>query len=380
MTAPLSQAGSTPARRQVRAAAAPLAWGLLFFLAGQAGLGLALYHWKPQLRDPEYGLKLQYLREQIAERPGRPVVVVLGSSRVAMGLRPAALAGCWPEGQEPVVFNYSLIGAGPVLELLCLHRLLADGIRPDWVFIECWPPFWHQEGIYSEDTRLDVNRLAWRDVPLLERYQTRPRSLSWEVLQGHLAPWFAHRFILLSRYAPSWVAWTSRRDDGWRGLDRHGWLARKRREVTAADRRRAAEQTRLYFQPLCTSLEIADISDKALAELLALCRREGIRPALLVMPEGKEFQGLYPPEVRSRVDAYLAQVQREQQIPVFDTRDWMADDDFIDGFHLLPAGAAAFTLRLGREVLRPLLSAPGSQTALSEPSQLPLALRGWLPD
>ena len=46
--------------------------------------------------------------------------------------RPVGAAG-------PVVFNYGILGAGPVLELLTLRRLLADGVHPDCIIVEAWP-------------------------------------------------------------------------------------------------------------------------------------------------------------------------------------------------------------------------------------------------
>ena len=44
----------------VRARSA-LAWGLVLFLAGQFAIRLAL-QWRPGLVDPEFGLKLDYLK------------------------------------------------------------------------------------------------------------------------------------------------------------------------------------------------------------------------------------------------------------------------------------------------------------------------------
>jgi hypothetical protein len=85
------------------------------------------------LRDPEYGTK----RARLAENRGRPLRLVLGSSRTNLGIHPVALpplpAVPARDGAptEPVVFNASLMAAGPVLQLLCLRRLLSNGIRPD---------------------------------------------------------------------------------------------------------------------------------------------------------------------------------------------------------------------------------------------------------
>jgi hypothetical protein len=340
-------------------AAAALGWGVFFFACYQAALSFTLYHWQPQVRDPEYGLRLASLRKHVVQRPNQPLVVMLGSSRVALGVRPSALeAEPLPFGEEPIVFNFSLLGAGPVMQLLCLNRLLADGVRPDLVFIECWPPFWYQDGDYAEEKRFDVNRLAWRDLPLMSRYLSSPRLLYQKSCFAHAVPWFAHRFTLLSYYAPCWVPWSNRRDDGWSGLDQTGWLARNR-APSPSESRRAFEQSRSYFLPICENYRMAEVSDRALNELLSLCRREGIQAALLFLPEGKEFQGLYPPDMRVEIDAYMAHLGRTHSTPVIDTRNWMTDADFLDGFHLLPHAATAYTRRFARDVLQPLLYSSG---------------------
>ena len=59
--------------------------------------------------------------------------------------------------------------------------------------------------------------------------------------------------------------------------------------------------------------------------------------------------------MQEEVDAYLNQLRRDLDLPVLDTRRWVPDSGFSDGFHLYPEAAAAYTERLGREALSPLL-------------------------
>src|SRR5689334_2694832 len=103
------------ARRRGRAA---LAWGVVALLAAQGAYFGARDYRYPEVADPEYGRKLAALRARLRERPDRPpLVVLLGSSRVAMGVRPDQL---WtdrpPERRPAVVFNCGICGAGPVFE------------------------------------------------------------------------------------------------------------------------------------------------------------------------------------------------------------------------------------------------------------------------
>src|SRR5213075_1820404 len=112
----------------------------------QFALAITLEHWRPDLRDPEFGHKLARLHARLEEQPGRPLVLVLGSSRTGVGLRPEVLHRfALPGGQPPIVFNFGLTASGPVMELLCLHRLLEEGIHPDWLVVEVMAPLLNQK-------------------------------------------------------------------------------------------------------------------------------------------------------------------------------------------------------------------------------------------
>src|SRR5258708_3955324 len=155
-----------------------LAWVLLWFVAGQVA-SRALLHSRPEIADPEFGRKLVDLRTAIGRQPGRPVVLMLGSSRVATGFRPDSL----PRhegyaGRDPLVFNFAQVGSGPEMAHLSLQRLLDSGIRPDWVLVEFWPPTWGTERSLKEFAdQINVGCLDTEGVRLLARYVTKPRRL-----------------------------------------------------------------------------------------------------------------------------------------------------------------------------------------------------------
>ena len=79
--------------RKRRGAWRALAWALALFAGGQAALAVRVDVGRPDLRDPELGRKLSRLRALRSERPGEPLLVMLGSSRTLQGLDAARLQG-----------------------------------------------------------------------------------------------------------------------------------------------------------------------------------------------------------------------------------------------------------------------------------------------
>ena len=132
--------------------------GLATVAALHLGLAGWLDHGHPRVRDPEYGKRLTATRRLAAT--GRPLVLCVGSSRLAMGLRPGVLGD-----NEPALANLALAGSGPVMELMAYRRAVADGLTPAAVLVEYWPAFLDEEGPQREDARIDIGRLRPADEP-----------------------------------------------------------------------------------------------------------------------------------------------------------------------------------------------------------------------
>jgi hypothetical protein len=345
--APRGRARGNPAR----AAAAALGFGLLFFACLQLALAVLLERPRSRLRDPEFATRLPRLRARLAERPGAPLVLVLGSSRPLIGFRPTALPPLRAPGRrEPVVFNASFIGAGPFVELVCLHRLLAAGVRPDWLVLEYWPP----TEMVELARALPPERLTWSDLAPVARCEDRPAALYWGWALARLLPFHAYHADLLRQYVPAALPAAACRDDRIYPIDDSGW-ARCTIGTTPTERQRLRAIILTSTTPFLQAFHPAPAADRALHDLLATCRRERIGVVLVSMPESSAFREAYPPPVRAELAAYLRRVGRECAVPWVDARTWSADEEFADGVHLLPDGAAAFTARFGREVLQPLL-------------------------
>ncbi|HEY2910289.1 MAG TPA: hypothetical protein VGI99_08580, partial [Gemmataceae bacterium] len=111
-TGEASRRGKSPSARPPRKnARATLAWFAGAALLMNVAAFLLLEMDGSHYRDLEYGKRAVSLRERLAEYPDRPLVLVIGSSRASMGVRPAAWEEVRPNAPghpDPLLFNMSL--------------------------------------------------------------------------------------------------------------------------------------------------------------------------------------------------------------------------------------------------------------------------------
>jgi hypothetical protein len=344
--------------------------GLLAFAALQAGLALAVERWLPELRDPYYVYKAARLRRRLAtDRPRPLTVVMVGSSRTTFALKGGDVeAGLSREVHAPVaVYNFGLIGAGPLTELMTLRRLLADGVRPDLLLVEIHPCLLAGD-VPGEVKRLTAGRVYRRELSFLARYGAPRRELRRDWWLSELVPWYAHRFALVSRTVPNLLPWQLRQDL-FRDADNSGWVESPLPPPTPEVRRRGLDQARREYYATLQNFRLGKGPCSAMRELLATCRREHIGVALVWVPEGPTFRSWYTPEAEARTRAFLKQCGRAYGVPLIDARDWVPEEEFTDSHHLRPLGARRFTERLAREALPPLLL--GLAPAPDEPQANP---------
>jgi hypothetical protein len=347
-----------PIRRKSRAV---LIWTLAFFVAGQFALGLFVYLRHPEMCDAEFRIRLRDLRARLAEAPGRPLAMIVGNSRTAMGFRPASAGKiASPNGREPVLFNFGMLGAGPVRERMVLRRVLQSGVKPDWLFVEVWAPFLLQRGFFQEEHNIFGRDMYWEDVPVMSRLYRRRWDAFTNVVEATLSPGVHYRTSLLGRYAPFLIppmASTSL-DCGelsWEKLDGAGWLSSPFDRPGPDGFAVLMENAKRLTKPLLDEFQVSAVSDRALCDLLDECRTKSIRVALIILPEHSTLRGWYPPATRAALTAYLLRLGATYHAPVIDARTWCGDEEFGDYCHLLPIGARSFSERFGREVYRPLL-------------------------
>jgi hypothetical protein len=323
------------------------AWGLAGFALFQLGLAVAVEHRLPGVRDPEYADKLERLEKCIADAPGRPLVLMLGSSRTIVGFEAGRLSGT-STVPGPVVFNFGLTGGCSFLELISLQRLLATGIRPDLLLVEVLPVAFNQlDDRPLEEVWLSGTRLRTAEVSLLDRYHSDPTRLLRHWCECRCLPcaWRGRELQQSLRLDVHRRGLEAHRND----IDSHGWRCGFPNGMTKEERLRQTACTRWQYEGVFGDFHLAEGAAGALCELLDRCSRTSIPTTLVLMPEGSEFRSWYTPAMRAGIDSYLQAVSRTRQVPMIDARTWVADDDFQDAHHLIAAGARVFTDRLARE-------------------------------
>jgi hypothetical protein len=311
-------------RRRARAALLLTPVAMVLVLAG-AWAGVETV--RPEVIDPDYHMRRDLLRTRIAENPGRPVAVVIGSSRMAMGFEPESL----PNPAYPVLwFNAAHHGSGPVMNGVILSRLLDDGIRPDFVVLEVMPALY-----VSENDMFLARLLTYRDLTRIHRH-TPPGELDFCYIRDRLK-----RFRHMSRVTNPFESLTPPLPFGGPVIPFM--------EVSPSDRVARIAVQREAFGWAARSMEVRPAANRALRDSLALCRERGITPVLLRSPEGPVFRSFYDPSALERFEDYIAGVAADHSVRVIDARGWLSEEDFLDSHHPLRRGAVAFTKRLSAE-------------------------------
>lgn len=312
----------------------------------QFGFGAYAEH-NPKRKDPTYGDKFEKLA---ARSDGRPLVLMLGSSRTLLGFHAGQV-----EGELPGVraFNFGTPASGPITHRVYLRRLLDAGVVPALLLIEVLPPAL-ADGADGpgEQLFLTGERLSSSEVDLVARFGFREDRLRSAWRDSVYAPASALRFQLLGRVVPSWIPWNLRGD--WsRNTDAHGWATPPRQTVTREERAERTANADAEYRATLAVTTPEGRPMRALAELLDLCRERGIRTRVIAMPEAPTFRRLYPDGLSDRIAKSLEIVANANGAGFSDARHWLAEDDFYDGHHLFRVGAEGFTRRLTAEAIRP---------------------------
>lgn len=341
--------------KRTRRARAALAWGVLLFAALQAGAFALVRATRPGVVDLRGGeLLARAVERERAAHANACRVVFVGSSRFQWGLRARALQdqlnATSPRRVE--VFSHGRPGAGPVTNLHAWRRMRREGVRPDLLVVEVVPSL-----LFDPREPPEASAIGLRDLRLMCRLtEEECPDLPWKWARAWSAPLHAHRQALLSWGCPDLLA------DGSLALppdppDEYGdYRQPVSCEATPAARHAMTHRAHQVHLRALSGCTFRESSCAALKELLDSCRRDGIRTAVLVMPESAMFRAWYRPGVWDVAFSYLQSLCARCDAELINAREWaVPEEEFLDGHHLLDAGARRFTERLGREVLSPRL-------------------------
>ena len=335
-----------------RRARASVLWTPVAFLLLQVGLGALCRSGVVIPRDltsfTYRAIRLGDRLQALAEPPF--LAVMFGSSRTRNGVQAGVIEqrlASWVE-HKPLAFNFGVAGGGHIYSYYSLHRMLAEGIRPNLAVFEVFPPFlagqaitelqwfgnrdWSAQVDDDEGLRIDVGDFSNR---------------WWETW---LVPSYSYRFHLLNVIAPKILPGHLRGND-LSNADEFGWVANEAPPQT----QRSIEHVRRQFASHFDGFRLGGPSAKALRRAVDLCDQNGIRVALVLLPEASQMRTWYSPDMTSQVDHFLHRLHEETSVPIVDARDWVADEDFSDANHLRVSGATAFTQRFAREALPRIL-------------------------
>ena len=331
-------------------------WAVGGFLTFTLAVGVVVEVWCPDWLDREYQVRRAVLRERLREDPGRPTVLVVGSSRMVTAFMPERMSPLTDAaGRDVLVFNYSHLGAGPRLNLVQVRRALRDGARPEWLILEVNLGQLNRDYLPSREATLG-------DVWALARYEPQRARLLYNAattrativhrVRTPLVEWAAPPFVTRPERHPDSRVLHLGGADGWARVDH------PTPEYTDRYRRIAEETQKRVMDQVRPSAYTADV----MRDILAFCRDHGIQAVLLLTPEDRLYLSWYGRGVEEALQSWLAEFRDEFGVPVVDARRWVRDDGFSDPHHVNLKGAQVFTDRLAAEVIRPLV-----QTGRMEP-------------
>lgn len=340
-----------------------LVWSVAAFAAVQLALTLTLEWCRPHRNDPEYEIRAALLAIAQHAEPDRPLLLVVGSSRFVTAFRPECMAPLrTAAGEEPLVFNFSHLGAGPFVNLIEIQRLLAQGVRPRWLVMEILPAYLTFDGNTPA-----TGITATRDLGHLHRYRHRLNAgkLYGRWLLARLLPCCKNRAALCHLLGP----WLLPEPPPF-CHELGGYCE----EDEDAEPDLALAETRITdirdrYSDILRNFCIDPDADAALREAIVAAQQAGAQVVLMMNPESSEFRSWYAADAETRLDDYCCELSATYGVAVVDARDWLPDREFMDGHHLIGAAAKRYTAQLAERVLQPLVE--GRLHGVIRPAPLP---------
>src|SRR5262249_29808689 len=225
--------------------------------------------------------------------------------------------------------------------------------KPDFLLVEFFPAALAADGPAEQQFAKIVPRLSAADVDRLAPYCDSPASLRRDWAASRASSGDSHRRSLMSHLQPGWLAWQHRLTFQWDQMDGFGFTPYPHEVMPPGARETQRETVRESYAPVLADYRVGATSDRAIRDLVARCRAEGIPVAFYLMPESPRFRSWYTDDTRAQVVAYCNMLTRELGVPIFDAAEGFAEGEFSNGHHLLQHGQARVRLRLAAEHLLP---------------------------
>jgi hypothetical protein len=341
---------------QAARARAAIAWSGLSFLLLYL-LGAYFVEKGPaKARDPEFAAKFERLQARLQEHPGQPLILMLGSSRTLLMLDAGSLHVNW-DGTPAQVFNFGIKGSGPLLEFLCLERLLKAGVKPNLLLLEVFPALFNRPLDRSlEEVWFQEGRLRHSEVTELRPYHSDTKRIWRRWLRFRLKPWGGIERSLEDYLDPLGPDRPDHPGDFDLSIvDPFGWEPHFRAGITDAQREHYKEVAKNQYHSAMGPFEPAANAFAALKSILDTCEQNQVPVAMVMMPEGPFFRTFYPPGMQEQLAERFAKISQDRQILLVNARDWLPEQELYDSHHALPTGAAHFSQRLQHDVIEPLI-------------------------
>ncbi|MGL6072876.1 MAG: hypothetical protein ACRC8S_01815 [Fimbriiglobus sp.] len=299
------------------------------WLAGLSLLHVLMEQRHPEWRDPEYGHRVKQCRTT------HPDLVLLGSSRVQMGLNPAAMT--FP--QPMTVYNFAQSGCGPMQELVIFERLLAADVRPRSIAVEILPAL--LTTLPTDEMAGLGHRWGWRDRQTL---RDSGLSVAWH---PPVNPLHTHRHSLLSHLKLGRFQHPdSRQDFLWKQLRPGGWMPYFHETISDDKRQANYVTTEQQYRAKLMDFNIQSQQAEVYARLIERAQSERISIRFFTMPEAPRFQTWWTSTGRERFAVYCDELAAKCGRPVIHLHQTSDGEElFADGHHLLRHGATIVSER-----------------------------------
>jgi hypothetical protein len=349
-------------RSMKRCGRAVVLWGLLWYIVVQAIPTYFKDRW--QRMGPAYeSQKWPTLEQHVAQNPDRPLLLMLGSSRVCWDFRAGVLNGMPDsDGRPLLVYNFGIPGTGPIYQVICLREMLAKGIRPRFLLVEFLPTLLCEphRGVLTEEGMLEYETISARRFLQWMPYLQRLKKDAGIWLEARVAPVYTFRYQILAEMGLLATGMPLPKYDL---IDEYGWHMAPPLPFLPVERAKRLVAARGGYSPGLTKFHLGKVPYRAFHELLDLCRQEKIPVALVVTPEDSHFRSWYSDEAKTTARRLLDEFQQTYGVAVIDAQCWLDDEHFEDGHHALYEGAKICTARLAAELPRLLAQ---SKTAKSD--------------